>query len=156
VLSDRHANKEDPATFRKFLTDEKYLQWDVGLPRGKTRPRDPFTIGPATDVPSYRFGGLGVLAANAVRHDVVIDAKDASGKGIKQTIPVFLPKSDRPKDKSYRIATINEVAETLAAVPDIPRSKIVRVDVHWMTYTGGTGKPATRTRPLRQPVRMVS
>jgi len=141
LLSDPHLNKDDPATFRKFITDEKYLQWGIGLPHGILRPRDPFRIGLATDVPGYKFGGLGVLTAAAVRRDVMIDGKDASGKSITQTIPVFVPKTDRPKDKRYRIATIDEVAQMLAATPDISRSKIVKVDVHWMPYTGGVGKP---------------
>jgi hypothetical protein len=130
VLADRRANKDDPATFRKFLTDEKYLQFDVGLPRGNARPRDPFTVGPAVEAPKYAFGGLASLATDAIRRDVVIDARDATGKVFKQTIPVFIPKAGGPKDKAYGIPTINEIAETLAATPDISRSKIVRVEVH--------------------------
>jgi hypothetical protein len=141
LLSKPQTSKDDPATFRKFLTDEKYLRWDVGPTHGATRPRHKFTLGSAVDVANHVFGGVNALAADALRYDVVFDTKDASGTDIKQTIVVFVPKSAGLKDKRYRRPTINEVAETLASTPDISLSKIVTVDVHWMTYTGGTGKP---------------
>jgi hypothetical protein len=143
VLADRRANKDDPATFRKFLTDEKYQRFHPGLPSGKARQRDPFTVRTAVEVPNYAFGGQGTLTANAIRYDVVIDAKDATGKDFQQTIPVFIPKSGGPKDKRYQIPTINEVAETLASTPDVSRSKIVHVDMHWMTESSApdTGGP---------------
>lgn len=132
VLADRRANKEDPATFRKFLTDEKYLSFDIRLPRGKARPRDPFTVGTAVEVPKHAFGGLSSYTEVALRYDVVIDAKDATSKDVKQTIPVFIPKTASIRDKSYGAPTFTEIAEMLAATPDIPRSKIMHVDVHWL------------------------
>jgi Domain of unknown function (DUF4157) len=144
VLADRHSNKDDPVTFRTFLADEKYLRYDVRLPGGMTLQRAPFTVGPAVDIPKYAFGGQGSLTADAVRQDVVIDAKDAAGQEARQTIPVFRPKSAHLKDKSFGVPTIREVAETLAAAPPASRSKIAHVDIHFLP---ASNVPATGTGP---------
>jgi hypothetical protein len=143
LLSDRHADKDDPATFRKFLTDEKYLSFGVELPHGTARPRDPFTLGDAVVVPNHDFGGQYQpgLVGKATRYDVTIDARDTIGKVV--TIPVFMPSGQGLKDKRYEVPTINEIAEMLAGTPDVSRSKIVQVNVHWMpaSTAPSTGGP---------------
>jgi hypothetical protein len=144
LLAGPHVSKDDPATFRKFVIDEKYLQESIAATRGKARSPGRATIGSATEVPNYKFGGQSALMADALRYDVVVDAKDTSGKDVEQTIPVFLPKTAGVKDKSYKRLSIGEVADISAGMPDPARTKIVHVDVHWMPQNftpTGTGKP---------------
>jgi hypothetical protein len=132
VLADRRANKEDPATFRKFLADEKYLGSLVRLPRGKARAAYPFTVGTARFENTHLFGGEVRRIASAAVFDVVIEGKDPTGKAVKQMIPVFTPWGsdlDRVQER-FGLPTIDEIATTLATIPDVSRIKIVHVDVH--------------------------
>ncbi|MGH2945059.1 MAG: hypothetical protein ACRDPC_02110 [Solirubrobacteraceae bacterium] len=126
VLDDPAADKDDAATFRKFIADEQYLARHVSLPGAKRLPRDKFTVKAPVDVAKHPYYS-GEAAAK--RHDVEIEGVDTTGAAAKLTIPVFEPKVG-PTEAGVGLPTVTEVAEVLAETPHVSRSKITRVDLN--------------------------
>jgi hypothetical protein len=53
ILDDAAASKTDPATFRKFLSDEKYLKFDIRLPGEKRMAGKKHSVGPDKEVKDH-------------------------------------------------------------------------------------------------------
>lgn len=126
VLDDRRQDKDDPATFRRFLADGKFLQWSVDLPGNTRQPRDKFTLAAGVEVADHPFHSG---AATALAHSVEIEGKDQAGAAVTTRIGVFAPKA-AVAERGVGLPTVREVAEVLAETPHVSRSKIVRVDLN--------------------------
>jgi hypothetical protein len=126
VLDDPRQDKDDPATFRRFLGDGKFLQDHVQLPGGKRQPRDPFTVTAGVEVADHPFHSG---AAPARAHSVEVEGKDQAGTDVTTRIGVFAP-TERVAERGVGLPTVQEVAEVLAETPHVSRSKIVRVDLN--------------------------
>lgn len=147
VLKDPAADKDDPATFRKFLSGDEHLNFDIRLPGEQRMPRDPYKVGAATEVADhpYRSG-----KATANKTTVEITGKDAGGATVVHKIDVFEPKEFKPYKKGRVLPSVTDIAEVLAELPIAARAAIKRVDLHpkrnpddayWLAQPGyGTGQ----------------
>jgi hypothetical protein len=127
LLDDAKADKDDPATFRKFISGDGHLNYDIRLPGEQRMPRDPYSLSAPSEVADHPYRS-GKAKANKVT--VEITGKDAAGAVVIHKIDVFEPKDFKPYKKDRVLPSVTEIAEVLAELPVDSRAAIKRVDLH--------------------------
>ena len=113
ILDDVASDKTDPETFRKFITDEKYLIGNVALAGATRLPAKEFALGAPTEVDDHEFRPVStdaVLRIVTVRIPALVGSR-------RFDVPIYAPKAfNQPRPEA--ILPSHEVtAQVLAELP---------------------------------------
>lgn len=113
ILDDAAVSKADPATFRKFLSDEKYLNYDVRLPGEKRMAGKKHSIAPETEVKDHPFKGG---KADALMCEATIEIPFLFWS-FDFKVPIFRGKTFTPPKPGRVHATPKDFAAILSELP---------------------------------------
>jgi hypothetical protein len=126
ILDDGTASKKDPATFRKFLSDEKYLKFDVRLPGEKRMAGKTHSIGPDTEVKDHPFKGG---KADAWMCEATIEIPVLFWTW-NFKVPIYRGKTFTPPKPGRVHATPNDFAAILSELPVESLAQIKQVNLN--------------------------
>ena len=126
LLDDAGLDKTKAETFQKFITDEKYLNFDARLPGEKRLTTRPYKLGPPKDVKDHPFHSG---TADAVMRMAEIEW-EFWWRTETASIPIYAPKTFTPPKPERVLPSHDDIAKVLAELPEESMFQVRRVDLN--------------------------